>query len=120
MEFAPLEVSSAPPPSPKSAGLLNATAQETLTRFKAGESIPEIAATRGLSESTIEGHLAQAIELGETIDPRQLYTAQEELEMRKAMDGYHEIALKPVFEQLGGKISYGKLKLYRVLSEIAR
>lgn len=119
LEFAPLEVSSAPPPSPKSAGLLNGTAQETLTRFKAGESIPEIAATRGLSESTIEGHLAQAIELGETIDPRQLYTAQEELEMRKAMDGYHEIALKPVFEQLGGKISYGKLKLYRVLSEIA-
>ena len=40
----------------------------------------------------------------------------EESEIRAAFVGYDEVALKPVFEQLGGRISYGKLKLYRAIS----
>jgi ATP-dependent DNA helicase RecQ len=117
-EFAPLP--SAPAsfqaPKPKSSDGLNDTAQATLAFWRAGKSIPEIATTRGLAESTIENHLAQAIENGEFIDPRAIYSADEEREMKAALDGYDEVSLKPVFDQLEGRISYGKLRLYRAAS----
>lgn len=35
--------------------------------------------------------------------------------MRKAMEGYDDEALKHVFEALDGRISYGKLKLFRAI-----
>jgi ATP-dependent DNA helicase RecQ len=103
-------------PKPKSSEGLNDTAQATLAFWRAGKSISEIATTRGLAESTIENHLAQAIESGESIDPRAIYSASEEREMKAALDGYDEVSLKPVFEQLDGRISYGKLRLYRAIS----
>ncbi len=111
-DFAPLEAVFAPPPRP-TAGITIGTAAVTLEFFKNGLSVAEIATTRGLAESTIESHLGQAIENGAQLDPRGLYTADEEKQMRAALEGYDEIALKPVFEQLEGRISYGKLRLYR-------
>ena len=87
----------------------------TLELYKSGQSIAEIAKTRDLAESTIESHLAQAIDNGASLDPRGLYTAEEEQQMHAALAGYHELALRPVFEQLEGRISYGKLKIYRAL-----
>ncbi len=110
-EFAPLETSSAP--APRTAGVMAGTSVLTLEQFRKGQSVTEIAKARNLAESTIEGHLAQAIESGEKLDPRGLYSAAEEREMEAAFEGYDEPALKPVFEQLGGRISYGKLRLFR-------
>ena len=91
------------------------TALISLEIFKQGKSVEEVAQERGLAISTIEGHLAQAIESGEEIDPRQLYTLEEEAEMRAAIEGYDDVALKPVFEHLGGRIGYGKLRLFRAI-----
>ncbi|GAA5481290.1 DNA helicase RecQ [Haloferula sargassicola] len=109
-DFVPLESlpePKLPPPPP------NPTSLITLELFRSGRSLEEIAAERGLSLSSIEGHLAMVIEAGENIDPRHFYTAGEEAEMRAAFDGYTEEALKPVHEHLGGRISYGKLRLFR-------
>jgi len=114
-EFAPLETTVAATPIPQP-GITNGTAALSLELFKNGQSVAEIAKTRSLAESTIEGHLAQAIESGATLDPRGLYSADEERQMHAALEGYDELALKPVFEQLEGRISYGKLKLYRALN----
>lgn len=75
--------------------------------------IDEIAAHRGLTTSTIETHLAHAVATGAAIDPRAFYSAAEEREIRAALDGYTEEASKPVFEHLGGRISYGKLRIFR-------
>ena len=36
--------------------------------------------------------------------------------MRRAFEGYDDVALKPVFEHLEGRISYGKLRLYRAVN----
>ncbi len=75
---------------------------------------------------------AQIAERGDNLDLAWLKddsadTAQQQLEepailarlamreMQAAMDGYDEPALKPVFEQLEGRISYGKLRLYRAM-----
>ncbi|MCU0797930.1 MAG: DNA helicase RecQ [Akkermansiaceae bacterium] len=100
-----------PPKPPKPA--TNPTAQVTLELYRAGKSIAEIAKERGLVESTIESHLATAIAQGEPLDPRSFYTESEEQEVRAALEGYTEEALKPVFDHLGGRISYGKIKLFR-------
>ncbi|WP_367870654.1 DNA helicase RecQ [Luteolibacter sp. Populi] len=109
--FAPLP--DLAPRLPKPA--VNATAHATLELWRAGKSIDEIAAERGFVASTIESHLALAIEAGEDIDPRRFYTGEEEAEMRAALDGYDDPSLKPVFEHLGGRLSYGKLKLFRAI-----
>ena len=114
LEFTPLEA--AAHLSPRPAGITPGTAAITLEQFKAGRSIAEIAQSRSMVESTIENHLAQAIENGERLDPRGFYTAAEEREMQAALEGYDEQALKPVFEQLEGRISYGKLRLYRAMN----
>ncbi|MEX1049865.1 MAG: DNA helicase RecQ [Akkermansiaceae bacterium] len=115
LEFEPLGFT--PPPAPAPAKpILNDSARATLGLHQGGQSVAEIAAARNLSETTIEAHLAQAIEAGEPVNPRDFYTAEEEREMQGAMAGYDELALKPVFEQLEGRISYGKLRLYRAAS----
>ena len=113
-EFAPLDPVAAS--VPRMQGITNGTAALTLEFFKNGQSIAEIAETRGLAVTTIESHLAQAIENGVSLDPRAFYTAEEEREMQAALEGYDELSLKPVFEQLEGRISYGKLKLYRAVA----
>ena len=100
------------PPKPAT----NPTAQVTLELYRSGKSVSEIAKERNLTESTIENHLAAAISNGETLDPRSFYTAAEESEMRAALDGYTEESLKPVFEHLEGRISYGKLRLFRAFN----
>ncbi len=114
-EFAPLETvyASAPRPAP---GITTGTAAITLELFQSGQSVAQIAKTRSLAESTIESHLGQALENGATLDPRGLYTEEEERMMQSALDGYDELPLKPVFEQLEGRISYGKLRLYRAIA----
>ncbi len=112
-EFTPLETISAPTPPPRTSGITVGTAAMSLELFKNGQTIAEIAKARDLTESTIEGHLAQAIENGVALDPRAFYTADEEARMQAALEGYDELSLKPVYDQLEGRISYGKLKIYR-------
>ncbi len=102
-----------PPASKPPKPATNPTAQVTLELYRSGKSIPEIAAERGLVETTIEGHLATAIANGEALDPRAFYTEAEEAELRAALEGYTEESLKPVYEHLEGRISYGKLKIFR-------
>lgn len=78
--FAPLvSFTFTSPPKLPNPGV-NSTAQLSLEMWRAGRTIDEIAAERGLSPVTIEGHLAPAIANGEAINPRVFYTAEEEEE----------------------------------------
>jgi len=118
--FEPLAAASSPSrPPARTLGGPNGTMILTLDHWRSGETIDEIATRRGLARSTIENHLAQAVEGGEKLDPRQFYSEEEEREMAAALDGYEEATLKPVFEHLGGRISYGKLRLFRAFRERA-
>lgn len=114
--FSPLEPPAATPRPAKPAGT-NGTAAISSEMFEAGKSVAAIAAERSLAVSTIENHLAQAVEAGRNLDPRQFYSEAEESEMRTALDGYADASLKPVFEHLGGRISYGKLRIFRAFSD---
>lgn len=113
--FAPVEPAFSVAVGPAAAGRegLKETVEATLVLWRGDLPIEEIAKRRGLSAGTIESHLAQAVEAGESLDPRKFFSADEEAEMRSALDGYHEVALKPVFEHLGGRYSYGLLRLFR-------
>jgi ATP-dependent DNA helicase RecQ len=99
------------PPVRKSS--LNDTTRETLRRFRAGESVVQIAARRALAVSTMYGHLATAIEAGEAIDLNQLASteAQTEIAAAFARTGWENIV--GAKELLGEKYDYGLLRVYR-------
>ncbi|MEK7952923.1 DNA helicase RecQ [Luteolibacter soli] len=111
LQFSPLSAATVPASRP----VANGTSKVSLELWREGKTVDEIAALRGFAATTIEGHLAQAIEAGEDLDPYRLYTREEESEMRAALEGYEDASLKPVFEHLGGRISYGKLRLFRAI-----
>ena len=66
---------------------LGATARETLRRFRAGQSVEQIAAERTLTPGTIYGHLAEAMLAGEPIDLNQFFTGEEQQEVAAAFKG---------------------------------
>ena len=110
--FDPLETKSAPARKMRSSAGLNETTIATLELLRTGASIDSIASKRGLSPNTIEGHLARAVTHGEKLDPRAFYSLEEEQEIQSAFDGQTEATLSPVFEKLGGRVSYGKLRIF--------
>jgi ATP-dependent DNA helicase RecQ len=91
---------------------LGATARETLRRFRAGESVEQIAAQRMLTMGTIYGHLAEAILVGEPIDLSQFFTPEQHREVAAACKQIGS-SLSSVFESLGGRYDYGRLRLFR-------
>jgi len=92
---------------------LNDTTRETLRRFRAGESVPEIAADRQISVGTVFGHLANGIEAGEPVDVNQLVSASAQAEITSAFtrSGWGNIV--GARELLGDKYDYGLLRVYR-------
>ena len=97
-----------PPPRPR----LGDSARETLRRFQAGQSLEEIGRDRGFVPGTIYGHLAEAIEAGETLDLRFL-TAEEQAEIEEAFARVGVGSLGAVRESLGNRYDYGVLKIVR-------
>jgi ATP-dependent DNA helicase RecQ len=92
---------------------LGNTARETLRRFQAGETVDQIAAARGLSAGTVYGHLADAIAVGEPINLRLCVGAAEQNEIAAAFRKLGFTSLSPVFDSLGGRYDYGRLRLVR-------
>jgi ATP-dependent DNA helicase RecQ len=92
---------------------LNDTTRETLKLFRAGLAVNDVASQRGFATSTIYGHLAGAVEAGETIDLAQLLTADEQQCIGAAFAKVGFANLTGVHEALGGKFDFGLLRLYR-------
>ena len=100
------------PPFPQRSSLGD-TARETLRRFRAGESVAQIAAGRNLVVGTIFGHLATAIEAGETIDCNRLVNAEAQAEIAAAFKQTGWANIVGARELLGEKYDYGLLRTYR-------
>jgi ATP-dependent DNA helicase RecQ len=99
-----------PPPS---RGSLGDSARETLRRFRSGQTVEQIARERGVTTGTVLGHVAEGIERGEPVDLDKFFTAEEEQRVTAAFNAHGAFALFPVFESLGGKIDYGRLRIFR-------
>lgn len=87
----------------------NDTRTETFTMYRQGKSIPEIAAARGLSPMTIEGHLSHFIESGE-IDILEIVPQQKIPAIKDAVESYGSQMLSPLKQILGDDYSYGEIK----------
>jgi ATP-dependent DNA helicase RecQ len=107
------EDSFATPAATPGRAALGATARETLRRFRAGQTVEQIAAERTLTPGTIYGHLSEAMLAGEPIDLNQFFTAEEREEVGAAFKRAGFGSLSAVFESLGGRYEYGRLRLFR-------
>jgi ATP-dependent DNA helicase RecQ len=85
------------------------TMQQSLTLFRQGSSIEQIAALRKLSPGTIEGHLAVYVEKGK-IDVEELVDPARLAMIRNAIEQVGGKMLSPIKNFLGEKYSYGEIK----------
>ncbi|MDX1478233.1 MAG: RecQ family ATP-dependent DNA helicase, partial [Saprospiraceae bacterium] len=85
---------------------------ETLDLLRAGKSISEIAAIRGLHPNTIVAHLVHLYELGEDIDLRQYFAPGQVEIIRKAwLEAGQPEALRPVMERLPEETDFNQIKM---------
>jgi ATP-dependent DNA helicase RecQ len=96
---------------------LNDTTRETLRRFRTGESVEQIAASRGFAVSTIYGHLATAIEAGEKINVNELLTAEAQEQIAAAFKKFGFGNIGGARESLGNKFDYGLFRIYRAAKQ---
>ena len=96
-------------------GSLNDTTRETLKRFRAGESVSEIASRRGFVAGTIYGHLANAVESGEAVDLEQILSESEQQSIRATFAKLGGGNLVGVCEALGFRYDMGLLRLCRAV-----
>ncbi|MDY0069489.1 MAG: DNA helicase RecQ [Porticoccaceae bacterium] len=90
------------------------TGAETLALFKGGMTVAQIARHRNLRESTVYGHLADAVargdaDLAEVVE----LEAADIARIVEVMEWHPGPGLKPVFEALEGRYDYGVLRCIR-------
>ncbi|GAA4100360.1 DNA helicase RecQ [Mucilaginibacter panaciglaebae] len=93
------------PSAPKSGD----TRADSLSLYRQGKSINEIATGRGLTVSTIESHLSYFVGTGE-LDVRDITTADKIPAIQDAIESYGAERLAPLKEILGADFSYGEIK----------
>jgi len=87
----------------------------TLEMYRAGRSIEEIAAERQFKTSTVINHLAELVEMGESVDVEALIRPDH---YDAIVDALHQVGgdlLKPVKDVLGDDYSYEEIRLVRAL-----
>ncbi len=92
------------------------TVDESVQLFKIGMSVEHIAAQRGLTNTTIYGHLAKAIEADELVLAEVLDFSEDKINQIQNMLldlGEGASKLKPVYEALDKEIDYGVLRCIR-------
>jgi ATP-dependent DNA helicase RecQ len=107
--FADDSFTAAPPPRP----VLTDTVRGSLRRFRAGETVDEIARARQIVSGTVHGHLATAIEAGEAVPLPALMNEEDWDCMSGALREHRGASLTPVFNALGGRYDFGLLRIVR-------
>ncbi|MBD2180953.1 DNA helicase RecQ [Aerosakkonema funiforme] len=92
----------------------NYTQLMSLDLFEQGLTVEEIAQKRNLKTTTILGHLAEAIEMGKTVDIDSLVSpVHQEIILQAIQEVGVTDALKPIYEHLGEQFDYGAIRLVR-------
>jgi ATP-dependent DNA helicase RecQ len=99
---------------------LSDTVRETLHFFHQGRTVAEICRIRGLKDSTIFGHLEEAMHAGEKIDINSLVSATAQKEIAAAFGKRGFGNLGGVVEALGGKYGYGECRVVRAALQLSR
>ena len=85
------------------------TRTETFNLYRQGKNATEIAAARGLSQVTIEGHLSHFIQTGD-LDVKELVAESKLPVIIEAVENYGAERLAPLKEILGDAYTYGEIK----------
>jgi ATP-dependent DNA helicase RecQ len=85
------------------------TRTETFNLYRSGKNVMEIAAARGLSQVTIEGHLSHFVQTGD-LDVQELVSAEKIPAIKDAVESYGNERLAPLKEILGDAYTYGEIK----------
>ncbi len=80
----------------------------------------EIAAGRDLTLSTVENHLAEAIEAGEKVDIDRLIDEEKLRAIEAAIADLGPEPLRPVMDRLGAGYTYGELRIVRAWLQTGR
>jgi uncharacterized protein YpbB len=96
-------------PKPKAAGA-NPTSQVSFELFAAGNTVAQVAQTRGLTVSTIESHLAYYIGTGE-VDILRLVPKEKVDLITEFFARYDTTSMGSAKAALGEKVSYSELRL---------
>jgi len=98
---------------------LGDTIRHTVQLFQSGKSVAAICDTRRLKRSTVEEHLAAALEAGEDVEIDRLVSAEKRRVIEAAMDELGDDYLGPVRERLGEEYTYWELKAVRAMRRTA-
>jgi ATP-dependent DNA helicase RecQ len=85
------------------------TKKASLQLFHLGRSIPEIAAERNLSTSTIESHLAHFVFTGE-LNVNEIVRKEKIQPIMDVLEKHNSMELSPIKQQLGDEYSYGEIR----------
>lgn len=100
--------------APRSHAALSPTLRETLSLYRDGlRDIREMARTRALAPGVIVSHLSQLIHAGAITTLEGLVAPGVVERVRAAAGGRPITALRPLYDQLGGAVSYDELNLVR-------
>ena len=94
------------------------TLQQTLTLFRQGHTINEIAALRRIAPATVEGHLVFYVEQG-SIDVEELVDPDKIAIIRRAITDIGGKMLTPVKNHLGEDYSYAEIRYVMVAQQLA-
>ena len=94
---------------------LTETVVATLHYWRGGRTAEEIAHLRDVKPSTIYGHLADAVDAGETVDLNRELTADQQTRAAKAFYQFGWANLPGALESLGPGFDYGQLKVFRAV-----
>jgi hypothetical protein len=87
-----------------------------LVRFQRGESINDIAQSRGFVRSTICAHLAAAVDSGAPLKLEQFFTSPQRDEIAAAFQTAGERNFTGARELLGNKYDGNELRIFRSLA----
>jgi ATP-dependent DNA helicase RecQ len=90
-------------------GKISDTFKVTFDLYKEGKTVPEIANERGLSPTTIEGHLSRFVQTGE-LDVHEFVNEAKIPAIKNAVESYGSEMLSPLKEVLGDAYTYGEIK----------
>lgn len=79
--------------------------------FSDGMDVAAIAKQRQLNEGTIAGHLALAIEAGLAVTASRLVTREMIERMRPLLAAHGTASMRPIFDELGGTMDYGRIRI---------
>jgi len=105
------EPASHPSPTERASAGLTASAVSAFPHFKAGTSIAETAQKMARAESTIRGYLGQFIKHEQITDPSPWVDFAAVEQVRTALDTVEGDRLKPIFDHLGGEVSYDHIRI---------